>query len=43
MTEEVLLALARRNVKRLLPSELFNMQQAVDEILRTVPGRRKIC
>ena len=41
VTEEDLLALARRNVKRLLPAELFTMQQAVDEILRTVPGRRK--
>ena len=41
VTEEDLLSLARRNVKRLLPAELFTMQQAVDEILRTVPGRRK--
>ncbi len=41
VTEEDLFALARRNVKRLLPAELFTMQQAVDEILRTVPGRRK--
>ncbi len=41
VTADELLALARKNVTRLLPAELFTMQQAVDEILRAVPGKRK--
>lgn len=41
VTAEELFALARRNVKRLLPAELFTMQQAVDEILCSVPGKKK--
>ena len=41
VTADELLALARKNVTRLLPAELFTMQQTVDEILRAVPGKRK--
>lgn len=41
VTAEDLFALARSNVKRLLPAELFTMQQAVDEILCSVPGKKK--
>ena len=41
VTADELLALARKNVARLLPAELFTMQQAVDVILCTVPGKRE--
>lgn len=41
VTAEELFSLARRNVKRLLPAELFTMQQAVDKILRSVPSKKK--
>lgn len=41
VTKEDLLTLARRNVIRLLPAELFTMRQAVDEVLRLAPGEKK--
>ena len=41
VTADELLALDRKNVARLLPAELFTMQQAVDVILCTVPGKRE--
>lgn len=41
VTKEELLTLARRNVKKLLPAELFTMQQAVDEVLLSSPGEKK--
>lgn len=41
VTKEELFALARINVKNLLPAQLFTMQQAVDEILRSAPGEKK--
>ncbi len=41
VTKEELLTLARRNVISLLPAELFTMQQAVDDVLRSAPGERK--
>lgn len=41
VTKEELFTLARRNVKSLLPAELFTMQQAVEEVLRSSPGEKK--
>ncbi len=41
VTKEELFALARSNVKSLLPAELFTIRQAVEEVLRSVPGEKK--
>ncbi len=41
VTKEELLTLARRNVISLLPAELFTMQQAVDDVLRSASGEKK--
>ena len=39
--KEELFSLACENAKRLLPAQLFTMQQAVDEILHSASGGRK--
>lgn len=41
VTKEELFSLACENVKRLLPAQLFTVQQAVDEILHSASGERK--
>lgn len=41
VTKEQLFSLACENAKRLLPAQLFTMQQAVDEILHSAHGGKK--
>ncbi|MCI9441363.1 MAG: hypothetical protein HFH15_09080 [Ruminococcus sp.] len=41
VTKEELFSMACENAKRLLPAQLFTMQQAVDEILHCASGERK--
>lgn len=41
VTKEVLFEKACKNVKRLLPAELFTMRQAVEDIMSPIPGKKK--
>lgn len=41
VTKEQLFSLACENAKRLLPAQLYSMQQAVDELLHSAPGGKK--